>query len=99
MESTEATSISISWEPPRLSSLYILYYVLNVKNVNGTTCGIKQVNTTNNATFFNVTGLLPGTTYELTVAAAFNVSNENTTTIFMSQLSSFMTATTGFTGI
>ena len=26
-------------------------------------------NTTTNATFFNVTGLLPGTTYELTVVA------------------------------
>ena len=103
VENSEATSISISWEPPTLSNLDILYYILNVKNVNGTTGGIKEVNTTNNATCSNVTGLLPGTSYELTVAAAFNDGNKCTTTcgsaIFMSQLSSSVTATTGSTGI
>ena len=95
VENSEATSISISWEPPTLSDLDILYYILNVKN----TGGIKQVNTTNNATCSNVTGLLPGTSYEMTVAAAFKDGNKRTTTIFMSQLSSSVTATTGSTGI
>ena len=98
MESIEATSISISWNPPTLSSLHILYYIINAKKVN--TGGITQVNTTNNATFFNVTGLLPGTSYELTVActAAFENGNENTTTICTSQSSTFVMATTEFTG-
>ena len=99
MENSEATSISISWEPPTLSNLDILYYILNVKNVNGTAGGIKQVNTINNATYSNVTGLLPGTTYELAVAAAFKDGSKSTTTIFVSQLSSSVTATTGSTGI
>lgn len=98
VESSESTTISITWQPPTLNSLHVLYYIINANNVNSTTRidGITQVNTTNNATSFNMTGLLPGTTYKLTVEAAFE---ENTNTIFVSQPSSFVTATTGFTGI
>ena len=95
VESTEATSIHISWQPPTLSSLYISYYLINANNLNSTN-DIKQVNTTNNVASFNVTDLLPGTTYELTIGAAFEDDRENSTT--MSQPSSSVTATSGITG-
>ena len=56
---------------------------------------ILQVNTTHDVTFYNVTGLLPGTAYELTVVAVYTVGGAN---VAMSQASSSVTATTGFTG-
>ena len=49
----------------------ISHYVINAVNLNST--GVMNMvvtaNTTTNATFFNVTGLLPGTTYEMDVVA------------------------------
>ena len=95
MESTEATSISISWKPPTANSLRVLYYLINADNSVNSIADIIQVNTTNNRTFFNVTGLLPGITYELTVVAVYT---DNGVSIAMSQASSPVTATTGFTG-
>ena len=101
MESSEATSLSISWKSPTLASVYILYYILNVIDVNNTVCEITHdiINTTNNETFYNVTGLLPGTIYELTVVAVFENGSENTSTTFMSQTSGFVQSSTGLTGI
>ena len=95
MESTEATSISISWKPPTANSLRVLYYLINADNSVNSIADIIQVNTTNNRTFFNVTGLLPGITYELTVVAVYT---DNGVSIAMSQASSPVMATTGFTG-
>ena len=49
----------------------ISFYTINVRNPNssGGMDALVVTNTSTNATFFNVTGLLPGTTYELTVVA------------------------------
>ena len=101
VESSEATSLSINWKSPTLASVYILYYILNVIDVNNTVCEITHdiINTTNNETFYNVTGLLPGTIYELTVVAVFENGSENTSTTFMSQTSGFVQSSTGLTGI
>ena len=96
MESTEATSIYISWRPPTLSSLHTSYYLINVNNLNNTDIDMKQVNTTNGLTFLNVTGLLPGTTYELTVVAVSEDLDRET--VVMSQPSNSIMATTEFTG-
>ena len=94
MESTEATSIHISWRPPTLASLHVFSYLINANNPNSTD-DIKKANTTN--TFFNVTGLLPGTTYELTVVAVYEGSGgEN---VAMSQPSNSAITTTEFTGM
>ena len=90
VESTEATSISISWKPPTANSLRVQYYLINVKN--SMNDDIIQVNTTTNVTFYNVTGLLPCTTYELTVVAVYVDGGAN---VVMSQVSS---SVTGFTG-
>ena len=93
VESTEATSISISWKPPTANSLRVQYYLINVNN--SMNDDIMQVNTTTNVTFYNVTDLLPGTTYELTVVVMYVDSGAN---VAMSQASGSVTATTGFTG-
>ena len=93
VENTEATSIHISWRPPTLATLHPFYYLINANNLNGT-YDTKQANTTN--TFFNVTGLLPGTTYELTVVTVYEGGGgEN---VAMSQPSNSAIATTEFTG-
>ena len=49
----------------------IAYYLVRACNLNITTVEIDKIvtNTTTNTSFVNVTGLLPGTTYELTVVA------------------------------
>ena len=50
---------------------HISYYLISAQNLNSTgrMDEVVVANTTTNVTFFNVTGLLPGTTYELTVVA------------------------------
>ena len=99
VESVESTSISITWQPPTLTSLHVLYYIINADNLNSSVGdnNVKQVNTTDNVAFYNVTGLLPGTTYELTVVAVSeDIAME---TVSMSQPSSSVVTTTGFTGI
>ena len=99
VESVESTSISITWQPPTLTSIHVLYYIINADNLNssGGDNNMTQVNTTNNAEFVNVTDLLPGTTYELTVVAVSeDIIME---TVSMSQPSSSVVTTTGFTGI
>ena len=55
------------------------------------------VNTSTNATFFNVTGLLPGTTYELTVVAV-SQGGDAVTTSEARMRSNSVTTTTGLTG-
>ena len=71
VDSFEATSIRICWEAPLSADSPITFYSVNARILNATD-GIVEIvvrNTTTNATFFTVTGLLPGTTYELTVVA------------------------------
>ena len=66
-----ATSLLADWEEPDNLNSPVSFYTVNARNLNSTG-GMDEVvvrNTSTNATFFNVTGLLPGTTYELTVVA------------------------------
>ena len=59
------------WDVPFNFDSPISFYTINACNLNSSG-GMDEVvvtNTSTNATFFNVTGLLPGTTYELTVVA------------------------------
>ena len=71
VDSIGATSALICWEPPLVADSPITFYSIKARNLNATggVNGIVVRNTTTNSTFFNVTGLLPGTTYELTVVA------------------------------
>ena len=66
-----ATSLLTDWEEPDNLNSPVSFYTVSARNLNSTG-GMDEVvvrNTSTNATFFNVTGLLPGTTYELTVVA------------------------------
>ena len=68
VDRTEAISVRICWEDPLVVDSPITFYSIRARNLNATN-NIVIRNTTTNATFFTVTGLLPGTTYELTVMA------------------------------
>ena len=71
VDGVDATSIIIGWVAPTEVHSPITFYSINTHNLNGTgrMTDIVLVNTTTNSTFFNVTNLLPGTTYELSVVA------------------------------
>ena len=71
VEDTAATSLHVRWDSPFMFDSPISFYTINARNLNSSGGMDKLVvtNTSTNATFFNVTGLLPGTTYELTVVA------------------------------
>ena len=61
--------------------------------MNDTTAEVLTRNTTNNSTLFNVTGLLPGATYELTVVAV----SQGGDIVATSEPSDPVVCTTGFT--
>ena len=74
----------------------ISFYTVNAHNLNSSG-GLDELvvtNTSTNATFFNVTGLLPGTTYELTVVAV----SQGGDIIAVSEPSNPRIQTTGQTG-
>ena len=77
VDSTAATSIRICWIAPVDTNSLIMFYSINTRNLNSTDAmaGVIVVNTTTRDTFFNVTGLLPGTTYELSVVAVSQVGD------------------------
>ena len=60
-----------------MANTSITFYSTTARNLNATGDDVVNVvrNTSTNSTFFNVTGLLPGTTYELTVVAVSLVSD------------------------
>ena len=93
IETAVATHFRVCWDPPFNFDSPISYYLINAHNLNSTG-GMVVANTTNNATFFNVTGLLPGTTYELTVVAV----SQGGGIVAMSQASDPVIDTTGVTG-
>jgi hypothetical protein len=71
VDRVEATSIRICWQAPLMADSPISFYSISARNLNSTS-GVDELvmrNTTTNATFFTVTDLLPGTTYELYVVA------------------------------
>ena len=97
VENVQAISIIVCWNPPVLeANSPISYYLIGARNLNSTG-GMDDVvvaNTTANATLFNVTGLLPGTTYELTVVAV----SQQGDVVAKSGPSHPVTATTRVTG-
>ena len=67
----------VCWEAPVQSDSHISYYLIRACKHNSTQTELDKVvtNTITNDTFYNVTGLLPGTTYELTVVAVSQGGN------------------------
>ena len=65
VDSTEPTSIRICWVAPVDTNSPITFYSISILNLNSTDAMADVIAT--NDTFVNITGLLPGTTYELTV--------------------------------
>ena len=94
VDNVEATSFRVRWQDLLTFDSPISYYVITATNLNDTTAEVLKRNTTTNSTFFNVTGLLPGTTYELTVAAV----SQGGSVIAMGEPSDPVVRTTGFTG-
>ena len=92
-----ATYFRVCWEEPLNILSPISYYLINVTNLNGTG-GMDDTfirNTTTDNRVFNITGLLPGTTYELAVVAVSRGGN----VVAMSEASGSETRTTGLTGL
>ena len=95
IKESDATLFQVCWEAPVQSDSHISYYLLRACNLNSSAETNKVTTTTiSNETFYNVTGLLPGTTYELTVVAVSQGGN----VIARSQPSDPITDTTGVTG-
>ena len=91
----DATLFQVCWEAPVQSDSHISYYLIRACNLNNSAESSKVTsNTISNETFYNVTGLLPGTTYELTVVAVSQGGN----IIAEGQPSSPIVNTTGVTG-
>ena len=88
-----ATSISVHWNSPAVVEFPISYYLINASSLNSIM--VVAANTITNATHFDVTGLLPGTTYELTVVAVSQGGN----IIAKSEPSASLQVTTTVTGI
>ena len=68
MDGTETDSIRISWVAPMEANSPITFYLISACNLNSTD-GMVGIILLTNDTRFNITGLLPGTTYEMTVVA------------------------------
>ena len=68
VKESEATLFQVCWEALVQSDSPISYYMIRACNLNSS-AEVDEVttNTSTNMTSVNVTGLLPGTTYELTV--------------------------------
>ena len=93
VDSTEATSIVICWEAPNDADSPISFYTIYARDVDGENPVIMR-NTSTNATFYNLTGLLPGTIYELTMVAV----SQGGGIFAVSQSSAPENGTTGFSG-
>ena len=95
VKESEATSFQVCWEAPIQSDSPISYYKIRACNLNSSAENNKvTTNTITNDTFYNVTGLVPGTTYELTVVAVSQGGN----IVAESQPSGPIINTTGVTG-
>ena len=76
---SQSTSIYMRWSLPPRDCSSILFYFISVQNLNSSVDTVEVViNATNNATSFNVTGLLPGTTYAVTVTVVAVCNDYNT---------------------
>ena len=97
VKESEATLFQVCWEAPIQSDFPISYYSIRACNLNSTQTEVNKVmtNTIMNETFSSVTGLLPGTTYELTVVAV----SQGGDVVAESQASDPIINTTGVTGL
>ena len=93
LDNIGATWARISWTAPLMADSPISRYEIIAREVDGS--GVVTGTTTTTATFFNVTGLLPATTYMLTVVAI----SEGGDVIAKSPESESTTLTTRVTGI
>lgn len=87
----------LCWEAPLEADSSISFYTISARNLNSTARGMDGTvtrNTTNNSTLFTLTGLLPGTTYEVTVVAV----SQGGEVFAKSGASEPIILTTGFTG-
>ena len=96
VKESDATLFQVCWEaPPVQSDSHISYYLLRACSLNSSVDSDKLTTTTiSNETFYSVTGLLPGTTYELTVVAV----SQGGDVVARSQPSDPIVDTTGVTG-
>ena len=94
MDRAEATSALICWEAPNGLNSPITFYTVNARDVNGAIAAVIVRNTSTSATFYNMTGLLPGTTYVLTVVAV----SQGGDIFAVSEPSDQQTITTDITG-
>ena len=95
VKGSEATSFELCWEASTQSESPTSYYLIRACNVNSSAeIGKVTITTISNETFINVTGLLPGTTYELTVVAV----SQGGDVVARSQPSDPIVDTTGVTG-
>ena len=93
----EATYFQVCWQEPLTIISPISYYLINVTNLNSTG-GMDSTfirNTTIANRVFNITGLLPDTTYRLIVVAVSQGGN----IVAMSEASESVTRTTELTGL
>ena len=93
-----ATYFRVSWEEPRDILSPISYYLVNINYLNSTdNLRVDDAfirNTTTDVRIFNITDLLPGTTYGLTVVAV----SQGGDVVATSEPSEPVVRTTGFTG-
>ena len=97
VENIGATWACVCWDAPVMADSLISHYQIRACNLNSSAESNNLKATTNmitNDTFYNVTGLVPGTTYELTVVAVSQGGN----IIAESQPSGPIINTTGVTG-
>ena len=73
IESSGANWVHISWTAPFVAHSPISYYEVIVRTVDSSEIMSTETNTS--VTNFNITGLLPGTAYELTVVAVSEGGN------------------------
>ena len=93
MDNVGATSVRVQWNTPSVVGFPISYYLVTARSLNSSS-RVLIANTSTNVTTFNVTGLLPGTTYELTVVAV----SQGGEVFAESQVSDSLPLTTKVTG-
>ena len=75
VENVGATWVQISWDSPLVVEFPISYYEILARAGDSVGEIIRNISTPDNRTFVNVTALLPGTTYNFTVAAVIRGGN------------------------
>ena len=89
------TSTFIQWRPPSNSITPIAHYVISAIRIGHDGAALViEIDTAATILSYNVTGLLPGTTYELTVVAVSQGGN----VVAKSQPSNSVIITTNFSG-